>query len=91
MGYNQKRCYNINCTIHAEMDAINKLRTLDKNNKLCKVNIIVIRVNNSGDLCSSKPCDKCMNYMKTIGVDKGYKINKIYYSTSSGVIEQMRL
>lgn len=73
------------------MDAINKLKTLDINNKLCKVNIIVIRINNSGNLCSSKPCNKCINYMKTVAVDKGYKINKIYYSISTGIIEKMRL
>ena len=73
------------------MDAVNKLKPCEKNNKLYKVNIIVIRVNNSGDLCSSQPCDKCMNYMKTVAVYKGYKINKIYYSTSAGIIEQMRL
>jgi len=88
VGYNNTRCYHIHCTTHAEMDAINKLKPRDKNNKLCKVDIMVIRVNNSGDLCSSQPCNKCIHYMKTIAKYKGYKIKNIYYSTSNRTIER---
>jgi len=91
IGYNHTRCYQINCTTHAEMDAIDKLKTRDRNKKLCKVNIVVIRINNSGNLCSSEPCHKCMTYMKTIAVKKGYKIEKIYFSTSERSIKQKQL
>lgn len=52
---------------------------------------MVIRVNNSGDLCSSKPCENCINYMRTVSVKKGYKIKTVYYSTSERTIEQMQL
>jgi len=76
--------------VHAEMDAINKLKSR-QNNKLFKVNILVIRVNDSGKLCSSQPCHKCVHYMKTIAVNKGYKIKDIYYSTREGLIEKRRL
>lgn len=69
------------------MDAIDKLKYREKNKKLYEVNIMVIRVNNSGNLCSSQPCDKCIEYMKTIAIKKGYKIKRIYYSTSNGNIE----
>jgi hypothetical protein len=69
------------------MDAIDKLKMREKNKKLYEVNIMVIRVNNSGNLCSSQPCEKCIEYMKTVAIKKGYKIKKIYYSTSSGDIE----
>ena len=72
------------------MDAINKLKTRD-NKKLLKVNIVVIRVNNSGNLCSSQPCHKCVEYMKTVAIQKGYKIKKIFYSTSTGEIENKLL
>ena len=69
------------------MDAIDKLKFREKNKKLYEVNIMVIRVNNSGNLCSSQPCNKCIDYMKTVAIKKGYKIKKIYYSTSFGNIE----
>jgi len=91
MGYNHTRCYHINCTTHAEMDAIDKLKTREKKKKLYKVNIMVIRVNDTGKLCSSQPCHKCIHYMNTVAVDKGYKIKNIYYSTADGTIEKKRL
>ena len=73
------------------MDAINKLKTRERNKKLYKVNIMVIRINNSGNLCSSQPCQKCVHYMKNIATKKGYKIKKIYYSTAIGTIENKLL
>ena len=88
VGYNHSRGYHTHCTTHAEMDAINKLKQREKNKKLYKVNIMVIRVNNSGNLCASQPCHKCVEYMKTVAKDKGYKIKKIYYSTSERTIER---
>jgi hypothetical protein len=73
------------------MDAIDKLKTREKKKKLFEINILVIRVNNSGNLCSSEPCSKCILYMKTHAVKKGYKIKKIFYSTSRGTIENKLL
>ena len=70
------------------MDAIDKLKTREKTKKLYEVNIMVIRVNNTGDICSSQPCHKCVDYMKTVATKKGYKIKKVYYSTAEHVIEQ---
>ena len=90
-GYNNYRCYHKFCTTHAEMDAINKLKPRDKCKKPIKVNIAVIRVNNLGNLCSSQPCHKCVDYMKTVAVNKGYKIKKIFYSTATGEIEHKLL
>lgn len=91
VGYNHTRCYHTHCTTHAEMDAIDKLKQREKNKQLCKVDLIVIRVNNSGELCSSQPCHKCVNYMHTVAIQKGYKIKNVYYSTSEGIIEKRRL
>ena len=73
------------------MDAIDKLKTREKKKKLFEINILVIRVNNSGNLCSSQPCHKCVDYMKTRAVKKGYKIKKIYYSNSNGEIKSSLL
>lgn len=81
-GYNQ---YNIDLkfkSIHAEVDAINKLK---KSNKICKINIIIFRVNNSGtNLLMAKPCENCINYIKRELVYKNYKIHKCYYTDNTG-------
>ena len=73
------------------MDAIDKLKMREKKKKLFEINILVIRVNNSGNLCSSEPCSKCISYMRINAVKKGYKIKKIFYSTSTGSIENKLL
>ena len=80
------RCYHTDCTTHAEVDAVNRLKPL-RNSKLCKVDLMVIRVNQSGSLANSMPCNNCANYMKTVAVKKGYKIKNIYYSTAGGTID----
>jgi hypothetical protein len=72
------------------MDAIDRLKPRN-NKKLYNVDLVVIRVNDSGNMCSSQPCHKCVNYMKTVAVEKGYKIKYIYYSTADGTIEKNRL
>jgi hypothetical protein len=87
IGYNNYRCYHKYCTTHAEVDAVNKLKPRDKHKKPVKVDIMVIRITSTGGLCSSAPCHNCEEYMKTQAIKKGYKIHKIYYSTSSGEIE----
>jgi len=73
------------------MDVIDKLKRREKNKKLYEVNLMVTRVNNLGELCSSQPCKKCIEYMKTVAVKKGYKIKKIYYSTFERTIEHKLL
>jgi hypothetical protein len=86
-GYNHMRCYHKDCTTHAEVDAVNRLKPLRNTKKLCKVDLMVIRVNQSGNLANSMPCHNCANYMKTVAVKKGYKIKNIYYSTAGGTID----
>jgi len=86
-GYNYMRCYHINCTTHAEVDAVNRLKPIRNPKKLCKVNLMVLRVNQSGNLANSMPCANCTNYMKTVAVKKGYKIKGIYYSNAGGSID----
>ena len=81
------RCYHKDCTTHAEVDAVNRLKPLHNTKKLCKVDLMVIRVNQSGNLANSMPCHNCANYMKTVAVKKGYKIKNIYYSTAGGTID----
>lgn len=45
-----------------------------------KLEIVVIRVNNNGQLLNSKPCNTCLYYMKLFGV------KTVYYSDENGDI-----
>ncbi len=62
---------------------INQLQ-IEKNNRgtpKClrrKLEIVVIRVNNSGCLVNSKPCISCLYYLRLYGV------RNIYYSDNDG-------
>jgi hypothetical protein len=56
------------------------LPSLKYKKKLEPINLLVIRLSKTNKLQSSKPCNNCINAMKTIPIKKGYKIQKIYYS-----------
>ena len=72
--------------IHAEHDAINKLKPLTRNKHLQNINILVIRLSKNNRLQSSKPCANCINKMKILPEKKGYRIKNIYYSDNNGEI-----
>ncbi len=56
-------------SIHAEMDAMKKIKSKRK-----QLNLLVVRFSNSGKLCESKPCYHCIEQLKKLN------LNKIYYS-----------
>jgi cytidine deaminase len=72
-----------NITIHAEHDALMRLKENKKKQK--KINIVVIRYNSFFELCNSKPCSFCLNHMNNIATYKGYIINKVYYSINNNI------
>lgn len=73
-----------NYTTHAEMEALKRLDGRCRHTRRRKkINLIVLRVNKSGELCNSKPCGKCIEYMAGL---KNYRINKVYYSDENGGI-----
>jgi ribosomal protein L28 len=76
----------INNGVHAEHDAINKLKPLERNKRLQNINILVIRFSKNNKLQNSKPCANCIKTMKTLPEKKGYKIKNVYYSNDNGVI-----
>jgi deoxycytidylate deaminase len=66
---------------HAECDALKHAERLVnigaiKNNKF---DMVVIRINKTGELCESAPCIYCT---KSLAESKIIKINKIYFSQS---------
>ena len=70
---------------HAEMDALKKLDGLIRVQKCKKqkMDLVVIRVNKSGNLCESAPCYHCT---KELEQTKVVSINKLYFSRSDGTI-----
>ena len=72
--------------IHAEEEALNKIKPLSYNKKLQNIDLLVIRLSKHKKLQSSKPCANCIQRMKTYPSKKGYRIKHIYYSTQEGNI-----
>lgn len=72
--------------IHAEHDAINKLKPLYRKKRLESINLLVIRISKNNKLQCSKPCTVCIKNMKFLPEKKGYKIKNIYYSNNNGDI-----
>lgn len=72
--------------IHAEHDAINKLKPLNRKKRLESINLLVIRFSKNNKLQNSKPCANCIQTMKILPEKKGYKIRNIYYSNDNGEI-----
>ena len=74
-------------SIHAEKSAIDKL---PKTKKKISINILIIRVNSSGKVVNSKPCDQCMKYMKSILPKRNYILKNVYWSNDDGTITIMK-
>lgn len=74
-------------SIHAEIDCI-KRSFLDKPRKRCRkrLKIMVVRVNKSGDVISSKPCSSCVKHLLRYPM-----IKDIIYSTKLGKLKIMKL
>jgi len=70
---------------HAEMNALKKLDNLIrvKKCKKQKMDLVVIRINKSGNLCESAPCHHCTKELENTKV---VTINKLYFSRSDGTI-----
>lgn len=76
-GYNHYTNYlNHEFTIHAEVDAIIKLKKMNKNLVGCELYVVRIGTDNMGNpLKYSRPCIKCTNEIIKTG------IRKVYFST----------
>ena len=91
-GFNKMGDINGNeAGIHAEHDAINKLKYLDRNKKLESINLLVIRFSKNNKLQNSKPCANCIQNMRYLPQKKGYKIKNIFYSNDNGEIVKSSL
>ena len=73
-----------NPSVHAEVDALNHLYSRRFNYKNCMIDILVVRFNTKGDLCSSRPCYHCLKHMEKCG----FNINNIYYSNNNIIMKE---
>ena len=70
---------------HAEIDALNRAKNLLRCKKIKKnkMNLIVLRINKTGELCESAPCFHCT---KELSENNFVQIDKLYYSRAGGSI-----
>ena len=75
-GFNKMCVPNINkvntYSVHAEVDAINDALRKTSRENLRKSTLIVVRVNNKGEIVKSDPCQNCRNYITQHGIKIAY-------------------
>lgn len=86
-GYNKYNVDKFNRSLHAEKDAINKLKFNSKNKK---VNVLIFRISNDNkNILLGLPCSNCKNSL-ILGIkNKGYNLKKIYYTDNEGIIAKL--
>jgi hypothetical protein len=77
--------------IHAEHDAILKLKPINYKRRLININILIIRMSRMNKIQNSKPCVNCIQKLKYLPLKKGYKIKNVYYSDDNGDIIKTNL
>jgi len=83
--YNHIKRYGCKLAKHAEENALDRYlyKLGDKRNKKInfnKLHVTVIRIDDNNNLIESKPCDHCIEVMKSYG------IRKVTYSTREGIL-----
>ena len=96
MGINQYDIDGKGMSLHAEINAVQKLKDYSRNGtstkKPKKVIAIVFRVNNAGTrIMMAKPCCHCLAGMKRELEKKNYKLHKGWYSTDDGTYSRFIL
>ena len=71
--YNNTNC-NEKDSLHAEISAINNARKKIHISELKKCELVIIRVNKSGDCLNSMPCCNCQRTISS------YNIKKVFHS-----------
>lgn len=80
LGMNSNNKWNYMPSLHAEIDAYNKIKNYKNNPK--KLDLFVIRITNGGRLAESRPCYHCIDILAKSRLN----IRNVYYSTSAGTI-----
>ena len=87
-GYNKYNLYGTTRSIHAEIDAIKKLK---KNyGKSKSVIVLIFRISKDGSqILLGKPCDNCKSKLNNTLRKKNYRLSNIYYTTYQDTIESI--
>ena len=78
-------------TIHAEIDAVKKLRTHEKKKKMKPIILVSFRFNRDGELKNAKPCHHCVTALKIILKMKNYRVSNVIYSNNDGKLVKCEL
>lgn len=73
------------------MEVIHKLYKNKRIKHKRNITLIVIRIDNNGNLKNSMPCRKCLDFMFSTNQRRLHKIVNIYYSNDDGNIETTKL
>lgn len=86
-GYNQLRPSRLigTATLHAEAAAILELLKNQRQHEAIGAVIYVSRWTRGGRIGLAKPCDKCMDLLRSVG------ISTVYFTTDDQVTEKLRL
>lgn len=81
---------NYSCSIHAEINALNKLQqiiSIKKKKKNKYVNLLVVRLTKNNKIGESRPCFHCLCNL----IRSNINIRFVYYSTKDGIIVREKL
>lgn len=71
--------------LHAEVSALKNIHRVRQRRKHMRLRMYVCRVNAKGAFMNSRPCENCMQYMRTRGV------HRVYYSDDLGGFSKLVL
>ena len=89
MGFNYVLRHNDNpfTAIHAEEDAVNKIKPHRKKPKI-KLNLYLFCFRHDNTLKDVLPCSKCLNRLTKKMSFKGYQVKKVYYSVNGKIVNE---
>jgi len=78
-------------TIHAEDNALRSLPSLPKKKHLRNINMIIMKTSRTLCYSHSKPCIHCVLLLHLKLPEKGYRLDRIYYSNKEGTFDEVKL
>jgi len=78
-------------TIHAEDNAMRALPPLPRKKRGRAINLLVLKTSKTMLFSNSKPCIHCVLLLHLKLPEKGYRLNRIYYTNRDGGIDEVKL
>ena len=90
-GENEWRGVKGEWTVHAEDNALRALPSMPKKKYLRPINLVVIKTSKTMCYSQSKPCVHCVLLLHLKLPEKGYRLNRIYFTNRDGGITDVKL